>query len=214
MKIAVIISNISFNEEIKPLQTQSVEYDLFYFTENTLPFPLPNLDSRMKGKYFKTQAHKFLDHDIFIHLDSSIEVTEVDFIAGCIEKLQASEVVIGLHKQRNSPYDELEYIIAAMKGGNRYLLRRYAKQPLYAEYAFYKDEELPKDYPLYQCSFFARLNNDKVNKAFDCWWDTIMRYSNFDQTQFSYAAWLHGLNIANFDIDKYMIRHKHPGYNL
>jgi len=168
----------------------------------------------MKGKYFKTQAHRFLDHDIFIWIDGSIEVIDENFVKICCDMLKSCDVVSSLHEQRKSPYDELVYVIDRMKEGNKYLLRRYARQPLYKEYEFYKEQGLPKGYPLYNCFFFARLNNVKVNASFDTWWDTIIRFSNFDQTQFSYAAWHGKLDVRHINTKELFIRHKHDGYNL
>lgn len=215
MRIAILTANIgNTGDEIYPLVQQTEDYELFYYTESTLPFPLPNLDNRMKGKYFKTQAHKFLNHDIFIWIDGSIEVISKEFVKICCRTLKNADVVSSLHEQRKSPYDELEYIIDQMKYGNRYLLKRYARQPLYKEYDFYREQGLPKTYPLYNCFFFARWNMPEVNTAFDTWWDTITRFSNFDQTQFSYAAWEHGLKVLPLQTQDLFIRNKHNGYNL
>lgn len=215
MKVAILTANIgNSGDAIYPPVTQSHEFELFYYTENTLPFPLPNLDNRIKGKYFKTQAHRFLNHDVFIWIDGSIDVISNDFVEECCNLLKNADVVSSLHEQRKSPYDELVYIIDQMKQGNRYLLKRYARQPLYKEYEFYKEQGLPKDYPLFNCFFFARKNTTAINTAFDTWWDTIIRYSNFDQTQFSYAAWRHGLKVLTVQTKDLFIRHKHDGYNL
>ncbi len=214
MRVAILTANIGSLDEVYPPAAQSEEYELFYYTENTLPFLLPNLDNRMKGKYFKTQAHKFLDHDIFIWVDASIDITSKDFVKDIVQYLQGKDVVSSLHTQRDTPYRELAYVINKMKDGDRYLLQRYAKQPLYQEYEFYNQQELPRGYPLYNCYFFARWNNDKLNKAFDLWWDLILRYSNFDQTQFSYVAWKEKLKVSAIKTDEYFIRNKHNGYNL
>ncbi len=214
MRIAILTANIGSLDDVRPPVTQTVDYELCYFTENTLPFPLPNLDNRMKGKYFKTQAHKFLDHDIFIWVDASVDIINEDFVKHILRHLTNTDVISSLHAQRTNPYDELAYVIDKMKAGDKYLLRRYAKQPLYAEYAFYEEQGLPKDYPLYNCWFFARWNSARVNEAFDLWWDIILRYSNFDQTQFSYAVWKCGLKVVAIDTTEYLIRYKHNGYNL
>lgn len=213
MKTAVLISNIGNSDEIYPLSKQTAEFELFYYTESNLPFPLPNLENRMKGKYFKTQAHKFLPHDIIIHLDASIEVIDKDFIQTCVDQLKGYDIVIEPHKQRNSVYQELEHIIEEMKAGNRYLLKRYVKQPLYQEYEFYKTSGMPKIYPLYQCSFFARWNNSKVNKMFDDAWDHILRYSNFDQTQICFCLWKHDMKVNVAQTDDLFIRNRHLNYN-
>jgi hypothetical protein len=214
MKIALISCNIGNTDEIMPPVKQTAEYELSYYTENTLPFPLPNLDSRMKGKYLKTQSHKFIEADIHIWVDASIDITNKDFINTCIGALQSVDIVIERHKQRENVYDELEYIIDKMKDGDRYLLKRYARQPLYLEYEFYKKNKLPKNYPLYQCSFFARWNIERVNKIMDDWWDLILRYSNFDQTQFSFVAWNNEAEIQEIETKDLFIRMKHNGYNL
>lgn len=214
MKIAVISANIGAVDEVMPLIKQTAEYKLYYYTENTLPFPLPNLDNRMKGKYIKTQSHKFIDADIDIWIDASLDVINQNFIENCVEGLFEKDIVIERHKQRKNVYQELEYIINKMKEGDRYLLKRYARQPLYLEYDFYKKNELPLSFPLYNCFFFARWNNEKVNQIMDDWWDLILRYSNFDQTQFSFAAWNNEARINEIETKDLFIRTKHPGYNL
>src|SRR6478609_3164649 len=141
-RVAIVTANIGGIDEIFPPIKQFHEYELCYFTENTLPFPLPHLNNRMKGKYFKTQAHRFLDHDVFIWIDGSIEVISKDFIKTCCDELSRYDVISSLHAQRKTPYKELEYVIDKMKAGDKYLLRRYARQPLYREYDFYKDNKL------------------------------------------------------------------------
>ena len=228
VKVAVISCNIGAVDEIFPPCKQSIEYDLFYYTESTLPFPLPNLDNRMRGKYLKVQSHKFLpDYDIYIWLDASVEIISKDFIKDCVLELTNSievdddqiesykySVVMAKHSQRTNVYEELEYIIDKMKKGDRYLLKRYARQPLYLEYEFYRKNGMPKDYPLYNCSFFARWNDEKTNKIFDDIWDLILRYSNFDQTQFSYCLWKHDAKVNVIETKDYFIRNKHLGYNL
>lgn len=202
-------ANIGGIDEVNPPVKQSAGYDFYYYTENNLPFPLPNLNNRMKGKYFKTQAHKFLDHDIFIWIDGSIEITSVDFVKTCVKLLERNDIVMAEHGERKNAYEELLYIIEGMKKGSPYLLRRYAKQPLYAEFKYYKEAGMPKDVPLYFCSFFARKNSESVNIMFDDWFDHTLRFSNLDQAAFSFAQWRANLNIGIIDTSKLFIRHKH-----
>lgn len=207
MKIALLSCNIGFIDEIRPPAKQRHEYEFFYYTENNLPAPLPHLNNRMKGKYLKTQSHKFLDHDLFIWIDGSVEVTDGTFIDWVIQNMEGCDLMTTLHTTGNV-YDELNGIIKGMRKGGKYLLSRYAREPFEQELQFYSGK-LPHDYPLYQCWFFARWNNEFLNDSFDRWWDLILRYSNFDQSQFSFAAWEHGLNIKTVDSSKYLLRHKH-----
>lgn len=216
MKVAIVSCNIGAIDEIRPPCKQSVPFDLYYYTESTLPFPLPNLDARMKGKYLKTQMNKFVEpYDFLIWIDGSIEIIAEDFVDCCIKCLgKYGQILIEPHSQRSNVYDELEYIINKMKAGDRYLLKRYARQPLYQEYEFYRSKGLPKDYPLYQCSFFAIRNDREGDELLNDWWDAIIRYSNFDQTQLSYALWRNSTRVEKIDTKDLFIRHKHLGYNL
>ena len=210
MKIALLTANIGNIDEIRAPVKQRKKYDFFYFTENTLPFPLPNLDNRMKGKYFKTQAHKFLDHDIFIWIDGSRQVKDGTFIDWVIESLTDDiDIMIALHSERKNVYEEIEYVQAMIKNGSQYLLNRYANQPFDAEYNFYRKEGLPASWPLFQCSFFARWNSAQMNDIFDQWWDMILRYTNFDQTQFSYVMWKNEPSIKVVETEVYLDIFKH-----
>lgn len=213
MRIAVCVPNIGNIDPVWPLCKQSVVYDLMYWSENTLPFPLPNLDDRMRGKYLKTQSHKFLNYDVIIHLDSSIEVINEHFISYCITQLTNKDIVMELHQQRKGVYEEIEHIIEEIRAGNRYLIKRYVKQPLFQEHDFYRQEGLPKNYPLYQCSFFARWNNKNVNEMFNDAWDKIIRFSNFDQSQICYALWKHNMAVNAIDTSDLFIRNRHLNYN-
>lgn len=213
MTIALLTANINSIDQVYPLVKQTVDYEYHCYTENTLPFPLPELSPRMKGKYFKTQAHKFIKADVFIWIDGSIDVHNPHFIEDIVAALEGRDVVITKHPQRDNVYKELSYIIEKMKEGDRYLLKRYIKQPLWQEYDFYKAEGLPFEYPLYQCSFFAYRPTEHMQAMFNDWWDYILRYSNFDQSQFSYVAWKHGAKIGLVDGEKYFIREKHNNYN-
>lgn len=207
MKVAIITCNIGGIDKIYPPVKQTADFELFYYTENNLPFPFPALNNRLKGKYLKTQAHRFLKHDIFIWIDGSVEITSEDFVETIIDELLYSEVIIQPHTERKNVYEEFNYIQKRMQQGNPYLLKRYAGQPFDQEREFYLKQGLPKEFPLYQCSFFARANNKRMNTVFNEWWDMILRYSNFDQSQFSYVAWKNNLQIAG--IDNLFVRHKH-----
>jgi hypothetical protein len=201
MKIAVLSANVGGIDEVKPLPVQSVSCDYFLYTENNLPFPLHNLDNRLKGKYCKINTHRFLDHDIFIWLDGRVEITSPDFVKIMVDQLKDHEVAISYHPFRNNPYEEIAWIQMMMEHGNKYLLSRYATEPFNEEVAFYNKEGLPKDYPLYQCGIFARRNNERVNWIFRDWWLMCLEYSNFDQSQFSYVMWKNKVKIKGIDFN-------------
>jgi|SRR6185312_1361677 len=214
MKTAIITANIGGLDEVYAPAKQKEPYDFIYLTENNLPFPLAQFDNRLKGKYFKTQPHTFLDHDVFIWLDSCVEIIDGTFINHILEKLKTHEFVSSLHPDRNNVYDEIDHIVSSMKKGNKYLLERYAKQPFAQEREFYLKEGMPDDYPLYQGWFFATMNNKRMNSVFDQWWELILRYSNFDQTQLSYVLWKNNVNVRVGETAPYLTRHSHKEYQF
>jgi Protein of unknown function (DUF616). len=209
MKVALIQANIGDFDDVRLIPEQSVPYDYFLITEDNLPYPLPNLNNRLKGKYVKINSHRFLTHDLFIWIDGRVEITSKDFIKTMIERAEGNDVVIQPHPERPSPYHEIEWIKAQMLAGSEYLKVRYEQEPFDREYKFYKKKGMP-EVPLYACYAFARWNNKKVNTVFQDWWMSCLEFSNFDQTQFSYVAWRHKLKISEMtDLFDYLKLGKH-----
>jgi hypothetical protein len=194
MTVALITANIGDIDLVKAVPPQSVPFDYFCYTENNLPFPLHNLDNRLRGKYCKINTHRFLDHDVYIWRDARIEITSPDFVKMMLEKLEGNEVAISTHPFRKNPYEELRWIQQMMREGNKYLLSRYASEPFDEEIAFYEKEGLP-EVPLYQCGVFARRNNERMNWVFRDWWLMCLEYSNFDQSQLSYITWKNKIKV-------------------
>jgi hypothetical protein len=214
MKIAIISANIGGIDNFQPIAKQKEKIELCYYTENNLPFPLPNIDNRMKGKYLKTQPHTFLNHDIFIWIDACVEIKDGTFATWILEKLKHHEFISSPHPDRDNVYDELDYIVSSMKRGSNYLLERYAKQPFKQEKEFYREEGLPEYFPLYNGWFYACRNNERMNKVFNQWWELTLRYSNFDQSQLAFVLWKHRVNVLAADVEPYLVRHLHKDYKL
>lgn len=212
----IITANIGGFDEERPCET-STPFKIY--TEENLPFPLPNLNNRLRGKYIKIQTHRFLEFDRMIWTDGSVQVVSkrfAPFIYGLLRE-QNADVALPFHPDRSNVYDELNYILDGIKAGKDYVKDRYENEPLSEELAFYTSRGLPHDFPLYACRLFARVNTAKVNEAFNDWWMGCLEYSNFDQSYFSYIAWRHRLKIVTFDyswiIDKYIKVHRHKNDN-
>ncbi len=214
-KIAILSANIGSIDKIKGIPKQSIEVDFFYYTEDNLPFPLPNLNNRLKSKYIKTQTHRFLpDYDIYIWVDGSVKIHGGNFAENYVDQLKDNDIALYLHKERKNVYEEIEYIEYQMKKGNDYLLSRYGNQQLVKEALFYSKNGLPETYPLFNCYTFIRKNDDRVNHCFDEWWKRCIEFSNFDQAMFSYVAWESNMKINKLILDdsrtyKLFTREKH-----
>ena len=196
MKTAIVTCNIGGIDDGHEIPNTP---DFYYYTEKNLPFPLPHLNNRLKGKYLKIMTHRFLpQYDNYIWLDGVVKPTK-ELIEYFQSKLQDKDIAIAKHPYRNNVFEELLYIQKKMNLGREYLLKRYKDEPFGLEAKFYKKEKLPDDFPLYHCRLFIRRNEERVNRTFDEWWNKVIEFSNFDQSQFSYIAWKYGLRIKQLD---------------
>jgi hypothetical protein len=200
---ALLTCNIGGIDEVKEPVEQSLVHDYFSYTEKNLPYPLPNLGDRLKGKYLKINPHRFLsNYDNFVWIDGRIEVNSTDFLKFITAPLDEYDIVIPLHPHRTNVYEEITFVQELMAAGNPYLLKRYAHEPFMDEWNFYKREGLPRTFPLYACGCFARRNDEKLNRIFRDWWLRSIEFTSFDQCMFSYIAWKFDLKVYTFPYEE------------
>lgn len=203
--ISLVSANIGGIDLERAMPQQTREHHYHYFTRP--PYPLPNLNNRLKGKYCKILTHRILGSDIFIWIDGSVQILTEDFVEWCCEQVKDCDVAISRHPDRTNVFDEIDYILRNTDTST-YLSQRYSEEPFVQERAFYEKKGLPRDFPLYACWFFVRKNNNKLNNVFDDWWMRVLEFTNFDQTQFSYCAWKHRLEIKEVTTER-LLRHPH-----
>lgn len=201
--IALLSCNIGGVDNIRLLPSQNIVSNLHYYTERNLPFPLPNLNNRLKGKYIKIQSHRFLNYDYMAWVDGSIEVISQSYLQKQYELLGNADVLVCVHPSRPSVGTELKFILdqIALNGSSphsNYLINRYANEPIQEELD-YLISKGAQDLPLYAGGIFTRRNSEKVNKAFDEWFLLCLEFANFDQCMFSYIIHKHGLKVATQD---------------
>lgn len=212
MKIAIVTANLGGIDEVLPIPRQSIECDFFHYNESNLPWPLTNLDNRLKAKYIKLRTHRVLPgYDAYIWIDGRVEIVSPYFAEEKIKELHGYQMAIFKHRLRNNPFEELQYILDQIRKGNGYFINRYAQQPMLEEYVFCEQEKMPADFPLFWCGLFSRRNNAVMNSFFDEWWNKCIEFSTFDQALFSYLVWKEriGLNILQLPCESFKInRHK------
>lgn len=201
-RVAVITANIGGIDRAHQFPKQSIHCDFLSYNDHNLPFPLASLDNRMKAKYFKIQAHKFLDYDYFIWIDSSFRIKSPDFVAMMLDEVEGYDMVVTKHPDRNCIYDESDFIHSLIKSGNLYLKSRYQNCKIDKQAAHYKSLGFPAQAGLYACGFFIRPNNERMNTLFDKWWDACMQWSSFDQIAFRYLS--EGYKIFPITFDQYL----------
>lgn len=215
MKIAVISASFGGKDTKKPFFPQSVECDYYFFTEANSPVPLPNLPDRLKAKYFKLQMHRVLPgYDAYVWIDANVEVTSPDFVKVMTDGVFV--IRIQRHHERETIGHEIDFIL---NSDNVYLTTRYSGQPLKEEYEFYLKCGMPEDAPLYSCNIFAfkpweDYSGMRSGVVFmNEWWRMCLEWSWFDQSAFSYCAWLSD-NVSKVSIgpmfnNPYFTLHSH-----
>lgn len=188
MNLAIICANIGSIDAVHGLPRQNIPYTYHYYTESNLPFPLPNLNARMRSKYIKIMMHRFLpQYDAYIWIDGKVQVLTNNFAEMMVNELGSNDIGIMYHADRKTPHEEISFIEHHMEQGNQYLLSRYGNQQIHRERELFDSEY---DYDLFETTLFIRRNNKKVNNVFEMWWNWCIEYSYFDQVVFS--------RIANF----------------
>jgi hypothetical protein len=185
MKVAILTASIGGIDEIKGIPKQTIDVDYYAYFDNNLPYPLPNLNNRLKSKYLKIQTHRFLQgYDYYIWIDGRIEIKADVFAEEMIKALGNDDVALFPHPERKTIGKEYEFISGEIKAGNPYLTSRYANQVMEHEMKWVHTGIMWSN-PLYSCNVFIRKANPKVDEAFNEWWSRCIEFSNFDQCMFS-----------------------------
>ncbi len=202
MKIAVITANIGGFDKCNEMPAQDIAFDRFYINDNNCPYPAYKSDNRLKAKIFKILAHKvWPDYDVYVWIDGNIRVKAGNFVSNIIKELKDADVVISAHPVRTSVYEEADFICTELKRGHKYLKARYCGQTIKSEMESF-GEGLEG---LYWCGCFARVNNEKVNKAFDDWFIDNTIWSYFDQNSFVYQVHKHQLKLNTIEWGDYYV---------
>ncbi len=202
MKIAVITANIGGFDTENVIPTQDIAFDRFYINDRSCPYTAYKVDNRLKAKIFKILPHKtWPGYDVYIWIDGNIQVKAGNFISRIVNKLEGGEVVISRHSERSSVYEEADFICTELKKGHKYLQARYTEESIRKEV----DSFGPGLEGLYWCGCFARLNNEKVNKAFDDWFIDNVIWSYFDQNSFVYQMHKHQLKLNIIEWGDYYV---------
>ncbi|HEV7781709.1 MAG TPA: glycosyltransferase domain-containing protein [Chitinophagaceae bacterium] len=208
MKIAVITANIGGFDKENEMPQQDIAFDRFYINDNNCPYTAYKVDNRLKAKIFKIIPHKvWPGYDVYVWVDGNIKIKATNFISRIVSKLEGGEVVISRHSERSSIYEEAEFIITELKKGHKYLKARYTADSIQKEVESFG----PGIEGLYWCGCFARVNSDKVNRAFDDWFIDNVIWSYFDQNSFVYEMHKHQVKLNIIEWGNYYVN-DHYGF--
>lgn len=218
MKVLIVTANIGDIDFVidvpKQIVPDGITVDYKCYTEKNLPFPLPNLDNRLKSKYLKIQTHIFEpNYDYYIWIDGRIEIKSEYFVDQMLTYLGENDIALPLHEFRNNVFEEMDFISEQINKESPYVYLRYGNQFIDKEIDFYKERKKWLSHiPLHHCACFIRVNNYNTKNFFDEWWSKCIQFSNFDQAMFCYV---HAKSMAKIrsikqeDIKQLIINNKH-----
>ena len=183
------------------------------------------LDNVRLARKIKTVGHPLVNkHELAVWTDANIiwQKKISDFIATF---LKDNPLVIFRHSARNNVHDEA---VAC------FIKRKDSKEILAKTIAFLDAAKYPDNNGLCESTvYIKKLQDPKVKKTMEIWFDTIKKYSRRDQLSFNYAAWKAGLkfdyinlsvwdnewiyavkHLLNRDIEKCYIYYGDPNKNF
>jgi hypothetical protein len=159
------LEKISIGWEIKKIET-----------DNCTPI--------MMSKIIKWNAHKYIDHDIMIWVDGYLSPRiNRDWNKPLKDYLERNFQGFYMikHPNRKCIFNELNEVVYQKKE-TQDRMNKLNK--------FLKKENMVTNYGMYHCNIFIRfLKNEKLNKILENMTNIMRKFTNRDQTIFTYILW-------------------------
>ncbi len=171
-----------------------------YFNDATFP-PRPKaMTSRLQPGLLKMLGWQFVPgRDAYIWVDASRTVTDPNYCAWMLGKLDGADLALYRHPQRKSIAEEAEYMLARMRKPkmrrSRYLVSRYEGEWIEEQLGFIQRDQNYIDNKLYASTAFAYRTTPDVCMALVAWWYHKTRYCLHDQLALPYVVHRAGLLV-------------------
>lgn len=198
IKICLLTCNIGGIDEVILLVEQSVPYDYYCFTET--PLPCRELSNRMKARFIRMTAHRYMSYGYFIFIDGRISITSPTFVEDIVA--QTKDIAVTKHDQRSTVGEEYNFMLRLMESEkNEYLLSRYDVEVLKKERLL-----MSADLPLYAVGVMCWANTAKVRTFMEAWWQKCIEYSAWEQCWFSELARVHELQVTGIGYEGIVVK--------
>ncbi|HEY7821282.1 MAG TPA: glycosyltransferase domain-containing protein, partial [Acidimicrobiia bacterium] len=135
-------------------------------------------DFRLAGKRPKLTPFRFVQDDVAVWVDASVQIMRTDFVEYCLASLGGHDLVVSKHPEsRVCLFDEAAYCQDWPQ--NRHM-------PLREQTAFYRSDGMPERYGLWACAILVWRNTQESRQFGDAWLAENQRWSTRDQVSFPY----------------------------
>lgn len=165
--------------------------DYIYFTDKNIAVPQPwmpvllgdeHLDNRRRSKRPKLNPHSIpllASYKYLIWIDGDMGIINENFVLEIMSYMNNGFVISPHFDNRHCAYGE-----ATIRPP------KYAKEPLDEQVAFYRSENFPEQYGLYECGVSARdMTNPAVKELGELWHQQNLTWSYQDQVSLPYCLW-------------------------
>lgn len=144
-----------------------------------------DLSPRLSAKWHKTHH----DPGETCWIDGTVSIFNDRFEEWVKDRLEPYDVIIAKHAIRNTLAEEYEYILEHLN--EPYLSVRYKNEPWEREMEAFADS---MDAVLVNPRFFAI--KDHCRPLMQRWWELILEYTIFDQSQITHLLHVSDLNVG------------------
>ena len=213
MRVCVYTTIYGGYDPLREQPTQSVPTDFICFTESSDLVPSnpwsivvnqdrPNLQPRMRAKYFKILNHRVFPggilsaeliakgkvtqaepYDHLIYIDSSIQILHPDFVKMVISHNPQSGWTMVVHPERDCIYPEVAESL-------RIWPKKYAPYRILEQIENYRNEGYPEHNGLFATGIIGRKSDDPdLPEIHEAWWKEIVDYSPQCQVSLPVVLW-------------------------
>lgn len=213
-RVLLVSANLGGLDPIFPLPAEP-GVDSVYFTDQSGPAPgwgsvvrvTPRGNPRMEAKRYKCQINRLNEasgYDWLAWADASFRFRSIAFLpllAGVgTDGLRAALIP---HPDRETVADEYTYILRQIGRGNPYLSSRYPTMDLLRERAYFSVRHDLSRLPLWSGGLWLFARGPRSDEFFDRWWDTVSRFSVFDQAAISPLLVETGIEPLPYNVNLY-----------
>ena len=215
-RIALVSANFGRLDPVFPLPAHP-QIDGLYFVDHTVKDPgawrivrdnSTKTGTRRKSKRYKCQIHRVdgvAAYDYIAWVDASIEIRDPSFLAEAAEYMARADLEAAFvpHPSRATAAEEYEHLIAGLRDGVQYLVRRYGLEPLLAEREQMRSRGYDLSAPLWAGGVWIVANAPRVWAMLDKWWHVVRRFSVVDQPALACLVQSHGIRHTALALNLY-----------
>jgi hypothetical protein len=198
MEKVAIYTVLTGNYDNLAPQTLTIGADHFLFTDDesnqiegfkTMLIEKSN-DPKLSSREYKLLAHRYLpDHTLYIYFDASYTITKD--LRGLIKSVYHDNTKVSFkrHPSRNCIYTEASRVK---------MLSKAEPEKIDKQVQEYRNERYPEKAGLYECGFFIRANNQKINNLFEDWYGELKTHTHRDQISLPVVLKCHKITPSAF----------------